>query len=569
MVLPVVLLAGCASCPGQVSKTRYLPLPEIEPAAIPKPSGQDVASVVSGVVPVLGDIVIGKGLNPVMRSRDFLYWSDPSEFLTLDYTRTAISGPRARGILQPTGPSLEREVGVELSTGEHGIPIGGGELKISLSANQDLALKNLRLVEIDLTDFDYLGELTNVVSGDEQVYFVSGVVAGDINIRDAAGLSLKFVPGPDSEFKTAPALQAAYERTYGGLGLIVGVELQAVEYGASISTKALSPESIARFQSASKKIFNTTSSVDRESFTWNPTDEGVELVFWSPNFGSKNGLIFDARATAPIVGRKIDLKAGRHDLTFIDRSANSVYGVRTVVRVAKPGAGFEAFELSGSREVRVLSWRGVTKDSLSTVSPVASSATPAVADVAVPPTEPVVFVGSKEVTSDTVIRAPRVVFKDGSSVRVRNGARFEIHSSEILVEGSATIDGNGEKGSTGAQGGDAPNLVHGAVWEANHNDYTKAKNDLLGNREHPDRGRQGQPGGPGGSGATVILSQRHPHLTVVVGGGPGGDGGPPGRSRTLRCNEHNPCDGGVVDANNGHGPQGPNGPAGVILYLDD
>lgn len=189
--------------------------------------------------------------------------------------------------------------------------------------------------------------------------------------------------------------------------------------------------------------------------------------------------------------------------------------------------------------------------------------------VTVPPTR--VIRTNVEYAGETrLLNLARLVIADGVTIRVRNGALFEVQADEIIVAGRALIDGTGEPGGEGA-----PGAAAGEEWPAPKADYFAARAGNIDRhgganvctqghdeQQHRDCGGRGGKGLRGESGATVRIRYRSGNLgqlQIKTPGGPGGQGGPGGSGRYMFCRDCKTCDGGEYRA-----PSGPRGPTGDV-----
>lgn len=170
-----------------------------------------------------------------------------------------------------------------------------------------------------------------------------------------------------------------------------------------------------------------------------------------------------------------------------------------------------------------------------------------------------------------VLQYDRVVFKKGASIRVVDGARFELSVlKEIVVEAAEIeFDGTGSSPRDADMGDWCPNCCGGGCeeWPArNDGDYDKANGDCSKNVDHQDNGltRNGQ---DGGKGATIIVSGNRigGRVKCKCDGGRGGLGGKrgPGKVHVKPNKDRFECPG--DPHKNDYGRTGATGKDGTCL----
>jgi hypothetical protein len=92
--------------------------------------------------------------------------------------------------------------------------------------------------------------------------------------------------------------------------------------------------------------------------------------------------------------------------------------------------------------------------------------------------------------TDTRIKESVVCIPARRNIRVANGARLDVESDTLILEGGARFDGRGEPGAAGRPGSDGPRHVH---------QPPKVLGVAICGRPPPQSDYSGQPGGPGGS----------------------------------------------------------------------
>ena len=181
----------------------------------------------------------------------------------------------------------------------------------------------------------------------------------------------------------------------------------------------------------------------------------------------------------------------------------------------------------------------------------------------------VVLEGEREYATDKRILAQKILIKNGTKIRVHNGSKLELLADSIVVEGTATIDGDGERGTDGANGGAYQGDQEWISKDAA--DYWKARSDIDKNLNHPDRGKNGTNGSNGGVGGTIVLSHKPVggKLVVSVAGGLGGNGGQGGPGKLLKNRDNMTCNGCTYSYSGKSGESGNSGKSGQVIYLDE
>lgn len=187
--------------------------------------------------------------------------------------------------------------------------------------------------------------------------------------------------------------------------------------------------------------------------------------------------------------------------------------------------------------------------------------------------------GEQDLTGQNELVANRLIFENGSVLKVGGGRQFTFSVDEIVVLGSAVVDASGKQGKSGRKGERNPN----EPWFSNrtrggHDQYWAARRGVEANPKHPDRGGKGGQGEDGEKGTDLKFTRRiplPPSLEIRRTGGAPGEGGPGGDGRRLCCGEHtNPemnssCVGGIVDFAGEKGDPGSHpGEKGNLIWPD-
>lgn len=247
------------------------------------------------------------------------------------------------------------------------------------------------------------------------------------------------------------------------------------------------------------------------------------------------------------------------------RTAQVLDGIRAKLHAtAGPGERARSAPPEGAKpaSIRPRVWMGIGGTTLLAVAAVVVFAL----QKAPPPScdTPGVVTLPETFATDTRIRESAVCIPAGATVRVANGARLDIESDALILEGGARFDGRGEPGAAGRPGSDGPKHVH---------QPPKVLGVAICGRPPPQSDYSGQPGGrgdDGGPGARIsIRTQRvegdPAQLKHDVSGGTGGRGGAGGLAGSAICRDGNPY--AVRGVAGRPGANGSPGKAGVFTFV--
>lgn len=393
LVFGSFLLAGCASWQGQVAypNTRFAALPKLEPAAIPKDAEGNI-SIQNGIsavttspgkgafVPILGQVAFGSSaVNLKFKNRDFFYWQDPSEFVTSSPTFTLGTWDNAvTGVMSQGSAELSTSVGVKLSAGDKGIPLGGGKaITLKLGVDGSLKLSNVRVARLNLANLDYVRALADAAS-DQEAYFVGEVLVCDVNSANLVGFDLAYADPANLTFN--PTLRADYDAKYSGVGLVLGASYNKLSVAGNVSFKELGSkdksihiDTLTAIGASSKNLQDKVNILTKNlrslgvdnpdivlqsPFTTIKDSTGNVIVTpVNPFMGGIEILVVDKKQKTD--GKVTLSDVGEHQFQYSVVAGNKLYALRTIVVLKKSANGKIIEESVVNRDVSYLKWEAV------------------------------------------------------------------------------------------------------------------------------------------------------------------------------------------------------------------